>query len=108
MEYYDNVCKQYSEFIDEIKDLEGCVQNSVVSPETLENVKTMLEPLKQNWQMMNYIVFLLNKPNKKSKHKVYQNQNKKLIKDCITDKDVYKQNNDSISEIKNLTNSLRG
>lgn len=107
MQYYDTVCKQYSEFVEEIKDFEECVANGVVAPETIDNVKTMLEPLKQNWQMMNYIVFLLNKPNRKSKQKVYANQNKKLISDCITDKQIYDKNECCISNMRNFTQNLK-
>ena len=106
VEYYNEVNKQYYEFIEEIKDFEECAINGVVSPEVIDNIQNMLGPLKDNWQRMNYVMYLLNKPNKKEKIKKYDRQHSKDLKDCVTDKQVYEENNACIDEMKKLVDSM--
>lgn len=107
IKHYENVCKQYDEFVQEIKDFEECVANGVVAPETIDNIQTMLEPLKNNWMTMNYIMYLLNLPNKKEKQDRYHKQNKNKLENCITDKDVYKENDECIKTMQDFTDDIR-
>ena len=102
MNYYNTVCDQYHEFIEELKDFQDLCNQGMVAPEIIESAKKTIEPLKNNWQTLNYIIFLLNKPVKKSKQKRYNNQNKKWLKDCKTDKEVYAQNQKAIENLKEL------
>lgn len=103
-EYYNNVCKQYEEFVQEIKDFQESSQDKLLPPEVSENLKQMLEPLKNNWQTLGYIMWLLNKSNKKPKQ--YEKQHKKELNGLKTDKDVYKENDDCINSLKDYANSF--
>jgi hypothetical protein len=99
--YYEEVCDQYHQFLEELKDFEKECSEGLVGPERLEAVKTLIAPLKNNWQTLNYIIFLLNKPVKKKKHKVYINQNKKLLDQCKTKEQVLAENDQCIENMRN-------
>lgn len=103
--YYNEVCNQYHEFVEELKDFQYLCNKGLVAPEVIEQATRTIEPLKNNWQTLNYIIFLLNKPTKKSKITRYINQNKKLLKDCKTDEEIYKENQKAIDNLKQFTNS---
>lgn len=99
-EYYNQVCDQYHEFLEELKDFGELCNDGMVAPEVVEQAQRMIEPLKDNWMKMNYIMWLLNKPNKKSKQDRYKKQNPQ--KDCITEKQVYEQNQKQINELNDF------
>ena len=103
-EYYDNVCNQYHEFIEELKDFEQLCNEGMVAPEIIEQAKQAIEPLKDNWQKLGYIIYLLNKPNKKSKQDRYDKATKTLTSNSITDMQVYQQNKEAISNLQGLKN----
>lgn len=98
--YYEEVCQQYHDFIEELKDFEELCANGMVSPETIEMAKKTIEPLKDNWMKLNYIMWLLNKPNRKENARKYERQVKQ--KPCITDKQVFEQNAQCIQNLNNL------
>ena len=50
--YYNKMCNDYSEMINTIHELEEYAQNGMVSPEKLENMKLIMEPLKQNYMKL--------------------------------------------------------
>jgi hypothetical protein len=104
-EYYDKVCKDYREAIEEIKDFEKEVQDGIVEPERIENLKQVLKPLMNNYEQISYIMFLLNKPTRKSKESKYIGQNKKLLSKILpqnTTEELLKQNKDVLNKLKVL------
>lgn len=78
-EYYDQICEQYHEMLENIKDLEEECQNGLVEPERIEGLKEQIAPLKQNYERWTFMMFLLNQPQRKSKHPKYQKTNQKLL-----------------------------
>lgn len=68
-EYYDSIYQDYHEMVQTLKDMEEECNNGLVAPEKVEQLKKMLEPIKMNCHRISYIMFLLNKPNKKEKQK---------------------------------------
>lgn len=80
IEYYNQVCNQYSEMMDTLRDFEKESMEGLYPPEKLESIKQTLEPLKQNYQRISWIIFLLNKPRGKLSQKLYQRRNQKLLK----------------------------
>lgn len=78
-EYYNEVCQQRHELLNELKDFEKEAQEGIIEPERFEQIKQNIQPLINNYQTISWIMFLLNKPNKKQKHKRYEQQNKKLL-----------------------------
>jgi len=79
-EYYEQVCDQYNEMIQNLKDFEEYAKTNIVSPEQIDNMKKLVEPIKTNYMTLSYIIFLLNTPNKKEKKDKYIKQHKKHLK----------------------------
>lgn len=99
-EYYEKVAADYHELILTLQDMEEEYKNNLVSPETLKNLEKQIEPIKTNFRTISYIIFLLNKPKKKSKQQRYTKQNKKLLEDCKTLDDVREENKTVLNNIK--------
>lgn len=79
-DYYNQICDQYTEMLQDIKDLEKEAAEGLVEPERIERLKYQVAPIKQNYERWAYMMFLLNQPQRKSKHKNYERQNKQLLK----------------------------
>ena len=104
-EYYNKISAQYLEMQELIKEMETECTNSMKSPEFLENLKISIKPIKEQYNNLSYIMYLLNQPNRKEKQKRYIQQNKNILKN-IDEK--YKQ--DSVISngekiLKNLSDS---
>lgn len=78
-QYYNEITDQYHEMIQDIKDFEQECADGLVEPERVERLKEQIAPIKQNWERLTYIMFLLNQPERKSKRKRYEQMNKKLL-----------------------------
>lgn len=100
--YFQKVANNYHEMILELKDMEKEFTEGVVSPEVYEQMQRIIEPIKRNYQMLNYVDYLLNMPVKKNKKVKYANQHKKQVEDSITDNQVMDENNKSIEELKGV------
>lgn len=100
--YYEKVCEQYHVMLEELKDMQKEFEEGFVSPEMYEQMKQVIEPIKRNYQILSYVYFELNKPNRKSKQARYQQQNRKLLKDIITDKQVFEENDEALDKLKKL------
>lgn len=99
--YFNQICQDYRELLDTLKDMEEEVSKGLLDPDKLVQMKEYIEPIKINWQRISYIMFLLNKPVKKKKEERYINQNKKSVKENSTLEDVHKENFEYIDKIKN-------
>ena len=102
-EYYDNICRDYHEMIEALIEAEEDAQNNLVTPEAVENLNTLVKPMKDNYERWSYMMFLLNMPNKKEKKRAYLKQNKKkveLIEQNNNLEAIHKENVDSINEVK--------
>lgn len=100
--YYNEVQAQYTEMLDTLKELSELANTGMVSPETVENTKKIVEPLKNNFMTLSYVAFLLNEPKRTHKIDRYVKQNKKLLVKSgnRTKDDIIKENNDVINELK--------
>ncbi len=78
-EYYDQVCANYIDLIKALEDLTDECNKNIVSPEKVENFKQMVEPVKNNYLTLSYIMFLLNMPNRKEKQSKYKKQEQKRL-----------------------------
>lgn len=78
-EYYDQICDQYCEMLQDIKDFEQEAAEGLIEPERVERLKEQIAPIKQNYERWSYMMFLLNQPQRKSKHKRYEHQNRRLL-----------------------------
>lgn len=101
-EYYEQVCNQYIQMNEELRDFQKEVEEGLVEPERIENLKKLIEPLKNNYMTLSWIMYLLNKPQRDSKEKSYQQRTKKFTQqlDKNFDKDgILKQNEDVIKTV---------
>ena len=97
-EYYEHVCNQYSQMTEELKEFQKEVEDGLVEPERLDNLKAVIEPLKNNYMTLSWIMYLLNKPQRDSKERPYQRRNKKFIEslDKRFNKDGIIEENDAV------------
>ena len=78
-DYYNQICDQYFEMVQDIRDFEQEAAKGLIEPERVERLKAQIEPIKNNYERWAYMMFLLNQPQRKAKQKRYQEQNKKLL-----------------------------
>ena len=62
IDYYNKVCEDYTEMLQNITDMEEAFNNNLVRSEQLEQIKKMIQPLKDNYMTLSWVIFLLNKP----------------------------------------------
>ena len=100
--YYNQICDQYQEMLNDLKDLEKDLSEGIVAPELLDRVKHQIEPIKINYERWAYMMFLLNQPERKAKVKRYERQNKKLLSSLNKNNSleaVISENEDAIKHI---------
>ncbi len=102
--YYNEVAQQYQDMCDELKDFSKLVEQNMFDSDRLEKIKESIQPLMRNYEMLSYIMFLLNKPNRKEKVASYEKRNKKLISkipDYCKKENVLKENENAIKDMEN-------
>lgn len=103
--YFAQVASNYHEMVLELQDMEKEFREGVVSPEVYEQMVAIIEPIKRNYQTLNYIDYLLNMPVKRAKKPAYKNQHTKQLKECITNEQVAAENKQALDELKNIFKS---
>lgn len=106
-EYYNKVASQYKEMSDNIKELEERLSDNMSSYDVIENMKKIVEPVKDNYMTLSWIMFLLNMPNNKSKAERYRKQGMSVLKKANPElenapKDIINRNENSINELQQL------
>ena len=102
-DYFNQIVEQYHEMFESIKELEDECANGLVDPDHLENMKQLIQPLKQNYLRISYIMFLLDKPKRKKKHKQYEQFNKKLLEKIGSEntlEGIKKENEEVLNSLK--------
>lgn len=105
-EYYQQVCKDYTEMLSTLTDMEDAFNQNMVSEEQLNQVKKMIEPLKNNYMTLSWVMYLLYKPQRKERAKMFDRQMTKFKsdKDLNRDKDhVLAENQEVLKKMKNFT-----
>ena len=103
IKYYNEVCDQYKDMLNEIKEFEQEAEKGLIEPERLDKIKETIQPLMNNYQRISYIIFLLNQPNKKEKIAKYKKQNQKLLEKLNKDNSLeatLEENEQVISDLK--------
>ena len=102
-EYFNVVAQNYHEMIEALREIEEEASNGLVDPDRIENAKKLVEPIKQNYMRISYIMFLLNKPNIKKKEKRYEAQEIKRLENIGKENTldgVVKENKETIKNIR--------
>lgn len=100
--YYNKIASQLFELDKVFKDLSQEADAGMVEPERLEQVKKTIEPIKNSYQTLSYIKYLLDMPAKRQKQPRYKRQNKKLLQASKGSqaKDVIQKNDTILKELK--------
>ena len=100
--YYDQICDQYHEMLENIHDLEEEAAKGMVEPERIDRLKDQIAPIKQNYERWSYMMFLLNQPARKEKQPGYANRNKKFLNNLSESnslKAVLKENEEALKHV---------
>lgn len=77
--YYNKIVKQYEELSHALEELSQEVNDNLTSPEVVENMKTTMKPIAESYQVLSYIKYLLDKPNKQKKRYSKATKTDKLV-----------------------------
>lgn len=103
--YYKEICEQYLELCEDLNDAEELFRSHVWSEERYNEIKTMIQPLMQNYERISYIMYLLYLPNKTPKKKKYEERMSKALKDLNKSNSleaVKEENKNILSKVGNL------
>lgn len=102
--YYDKVCQDYREAIQEIKEFEKECEDNLVPIERVDQLKLTMAPLLRNYEQISYLMFLLNMPVKKDKQQKYNKANRKKIESIVKEENrtenLLQTNKDVIDKLK--------
>lgn len=79
IKYYKEVQDQYIEMLHQANEFEKALKDEFITQEQITQYKEIVAKLKENYERLSYIMFLLNMPNKKSKEARYKKQNKNIV-----------------------------
>ena len=77
--HYTQVVEQYTEMLNDIKDMEKELAEGLVSPEFIDNLKANIAPIKQNYEWWSYVMYLLHEPQRLAKRAKYRKIMQKKI-----------------------------
>ena len=80
-EYFRKTQKTYYEMVDDIKELEQQCLTEMVASEKIETMKKTVEPLKNTYNLLAYVKYLMDMPINRKKQKRYVSQNKHILED---------------------------
>lgn len=75
--YYRQITEQYQEAMQDLSDIENS-HDVMYPPETIENIKVMADSIKTTYDILSWVMYLMNKPTKKSKAYKYAKTTKKM------------------------------
>ena len=104
-EYFCQVAAQYDSMKNMLKQFEELAASQMVEPERIENAKIAIQPIKSSYEMLAYVKYLLDMPNRQKKQKTYALNNKKKIEqiDYInTQQGIVDQNSNALNNTKEL------
>lgn len=102
-EYYDKVCNQYVEMLDTLKEMQEAYSLGQISQEQVNNLEKTIEPLKTNYERISWIMYLLNRPQRKKKVEKWKKQNEPTMRnfsDKNTAEATIKENEQVLEKIK--------
>lgn len=101
-EYYNKICGQFFSLNEVFEDLSKEVSQGMVEPERLKQLETTILPIKNSYQTLSYIKYLLDKPTRKEKEPRYKKMNKKLLKisEGHQSSDILNKNENILNELK--------
>lgn len=110
-EYYCKVQDQYLEMLGYAKDFQQAVADGQLSPEQAKQASDITERLKDNYDRLTYVMFLLNSPKRDKKQSAYDRQNRNelsYLRSCKADqKEALKEDEDSLKKFREFIRDLK-
>lgn len=108
--YYQTMQAQYLSMKQTLADANEALANGYFTEERVADLKQRVELIEQNYNRISYIIYLLDMPNRNTKKKAYNRQNKKKLAELKTEEadldSVKKENAEAINEIKDKISSF--
>lgn len=104
IEYYLEQQEQYLEMLEVSKEFERLYRNGDIDIERYQDATREIDVIKANYERLAYIIYLLNKPNRKNKGSKYDKSNKELksyLNQSSNDV-VRNENEDALKVLKDL------
>lgn len=101
-EYYQTICDQYTEMLENLQDAEKSLEDNIVDVDYVDRLKSIIAPMKDNYERWSYMMFLLNTPNRKSKIPAYKQRMNKFLSKCDTKNSVDATIDENTNAIKNI------
>ena len=102
-EYVLKITKQYKDFKDVLAEVSKEAQQGLTDIDYIDNLEKQILPLKENYERIMYIKFLLDQPTRKDKIKNYKKRLQKSLVNLNTNNNtdnILKENEDIINKIK--------
>ena len=84
-EEYEQICDQYHEMMENLRELEKELAEEIIPPEFVDNMKAQISPIKDRYEQWAYFMFLLNEPQRVQKREKYRKMIDKKIKQLKLD-----------------------
>lgn len=107
--HYNQVVEQYTEMLNDLKDMEKELAEGLVSPDFIDNLKANIAPIKQNYEWWSYVMFLLHEPQrqaKKEKYRKIMNNYISKLDPAENPKKVLETNKGNLGVLKNGLNAM--
>jgi len=78
-EYYYKMLAQYLEMKNDLADFEEALKNGYITEDQMQTALEEVNALQVNYDRLTYIMYLLELPNRRSKHAKYHRANKKVF-----------------------------
>lgn len=101
-DYYNKICSQFFSLNEVFDEISKEVASGMVEPERQKQLEATIAPIKNSYQMLSYIKYLLDQPVKKEKEPKYRRMNKKLlqISEGHQASDLINQNKKILDDLK--------
>ena len=105
-EYLSTITKQYRDLQETLAEMSKEVNEGMIEPERIEQLKTTIAPVKNSFDTLLYIKYLLDKPVRPNKHKRYDKANQKVLDATahVSKTHVVENNNKVIASLTNCIN----
>ena len=78
--YYFKMAAQYLEMKNDLADFEEALKSGFITEDQMQAAIEEVNALQINYDRLTYIMYLLELPNRQTKHKKHNNANKKVLK----------------------------
>ena len=102
VEYFLQVEYQYLEMLDNLKEFKELLAANRISNEEFQQAIAEIELIKANYERISYIMFLLNKPNRKTKEEVELAKSWYDALQYASKEAIINENNDALAKIKDM------